>query len=109
MAIIWNPPLNTFVVGTLRAMTAALKVAGDVDIISSTAPQSPSDVPGNIQLYNQAVAEKPDLIISFPLAAGPLIPAVEVAAKKGIPTVSPWVATPTPLPSVSAPTTGSRP
>ena len=96
VAIIWNPPLNTFVVGTLRAMTAALKVAGDVDIISSTAPQSPSDVPGNIQLYNQAVAEKPDLIISFPLAAGPLIPAVEAAAKKGIPTVSPWVATPTP-------------
>jgi len=96
VAIVWNPPLNTFVVNTLQATTAALKAAGDVDIISSTAPQSPSDVPGNIQLYNQAVAEKPDLIISFPLAAGPLIPAVEAAAKKGIPTVSPWVATPTP-------------
>ena len=96
VAIIWNPPVNTFAVNTLKAMTAALKAAGDVDIISSTAPQSPSDVPGNIALYNQAVAEKPDLIISFPLASGPLIPAVEAAAKKGIPTVSPWVATATP-------------
>ena len=96
VAIVWNPPVNTFAVNTLKAMTAALKAAGDVDIISSTAPQSPSDVPGNIALYNQAVAEKPDLIISFPLASGPLIPAVEAAAKKGIPTVSPWVATATP-------------
>jgi ribose transport system substrate-binding protein len=96
VAIVWNPPVNTFAVNTLKAMTAALRAAGDVDIISSTAPQSPSDVPGNIALYNQAVAEKPDLIISFPLASGPLIPAVEAAAKKGIPTVSPWVATATP-------------
>jgi len=96
VAIVWNPPLNTFIVNTLKSMTAALKAAGDVAIVSSTAPQSPSDVPGNIQLYNEAVAEKPDLIISLPLAAGPLIPAVEAAAKKGIPTVSPWVATPTP-------------
>lgn len=96
VAIVWNPPVNTFAVNTLKAMTAALRAAGDIHIISSTAPQSPSDVPGNIQLYNQAVAEKPDLIISFPLASGPLIPAVEAAAKKGIPTVSPWVATATP-------------
>jgi ribose transport system substrate-binding protein len=96
VAIVWNPPLNTFIVNTLKSMTAALKAAGDVAIVSSTAPQSPSDVPGNIQLYNEAVAEKPDLIISLPLAAGPLIPAVEAAAKEGIPTVSPWVATPTP-------------
>ena len=96
VAIVWNPPVNTFAVNTLKAMTAALRAAGNIHIISSTAPQSPSDVPGNIQLYNQAVAEKPDLIISFPLASGPLIPAVEAAAKKGIPTVSPWVATATP-------------
>lgn len=96
VAIVWNPPINTFIVDTLQAMTAELKAAGDVDIISSTAPQSPADVPGDIQLYNEAVAEKPDLIIALPLAAGPLIPAVEAAAKKGIPTVSPWVATPSP-------------
>ena len=109
VAIVWNPPINTFIVDTLKAMTAALKAAGNVDIISATAPQSPSDVPGNIQLYNEAVAEKPDLIISLPSRPGRSSPLSKRPLRRAFPQCPRGWPLRRRLPSVSAPTTGSRP
>lgn len=96
VAIVWQPNLNSFTNRQLQALQERLEASGDIDIVSTTAPQSPADIPGAVQLYNQAVAESPDLIITMPLASGPMIPVIEAAAKKDIPTVTPWVATPTP-------------
>lgn len=95
VAILWQPVVNTFVPAVLNSLTSALKASGKVQIVASVAPQNPTDIPGDLQLFNQLVAMKPDLIIAFPLAAGPFVAPINAAGKVGIPVVTPW----SPVPS----------
>lgn len=95
VAILWQPVVNTFVTNTLGALTSTLKASGKVHIVASVAPQNPTDIPGDLQLFNQLVAMKPDLIIAFPLAPGPFVGPVNAAGRAGIPVVTPW----SPVPS----------
>ncbi len=94
VAILWQPVVSSFVTATLDALTQELKASGKVDIIASVAPQNPTDIPGSLQLFNQLVAKKPDLIILMPLASEPFVDAVNAAGEAGIPVVTPWLPVP---------------
>lgn len=90
VAILWNPPANAFATVTLENLTRELKASGDVDITATLSPSSFSDVPGQLQQFNQVLAQKPDLIIILPLAAQPAVQAAEAAGKSGVPVISAW-------------------
>ena len=94
VGILWPPPTNPGIVQQLEEMTAALEASGIVKIVSSVAPKDPTDIPGSLQLFNQLVAQKPDMIIMMPLAADPFVDAVDAAGKAGIPVVTPWLPVP---------------
>lgn len=95
VAVLWQPPMNTFVSNTHKALLDTLKASGKVNVVADLAPKDPTDVPGQLQQFNQAVAQKPDLIILMPLAAEPFVQPIDAAAKAGIPTVTPWLPVPT--------------
>jgi ribose transport system substrate-binding protein len=94
VAILWQPVVSSFVTATLDALTKELQASGKVDIIASVAPQNPTDIPGSLQLFNQLVAKKPDLIVLMPLASEPFVDAVNAAGAAGIPVVTPWLPVP---------------
>lgn len=94
VGILWQPVVSSFVTATLDALTKELEASGKVDIIASLAPQNPTDIPGSLQLFNQLVAKKPDIIILMPLASEPFVDAVDAAGKAGIPVVTPWLPVP---------------
>ncbi len=95
VAVLWQPPMNTFVSNTHKGLMDTLEASGNVNVVADLAPKDPTDVPGQLQQFNQAVAQKPDLIILMPLAAEPFIEPIEAAAEAGIPTVTPWLPVPT--------------
>lgn len=95
VAVLWQPVMNTFVTNTHKGLVEALEASGDVNVIADLAPKDPTDVPGQLQQFNQVVAQKPDLIILMPLAAEPFVEPIEAAAEAGIPTVTPWLPVPT--------------
>lgn len=95
VAILWQPTMNTFTTNVHDGLMEALEASGNVNVIADLAPKDPTDVPGQLQQFNQAVAQEPDLIILMPLAAEPFIEPVETAAAAGIPTVTPWLPVPT--------------
>src|SRR3546814_2770889 len=86
--------MNTFVGNTHKGLMDALEASGNVNVVADLAPKDPTDVPGQLQQFNQAVAQKPDLIILMPLAAEPFVQPIEAAAEAGIPTVTPWLPVP---------------
>ncbi|WP_165824591.1 substrate-binding domain-containing protein [Micromonospora globispora] len=94
VGILWQPVVNSFVTHTLDALTKELEASGQVEITASLAPQNPTDIPGSLQLFNQLVAKKPDIIILMPLASEPFVEAVDAAGKAGIPVVTPWLPVP---------------
>lgn len=96
VAIAWNPPVNPFVTSALAGVVETLEASGQVEIVANVAPSAPSDVPGQLQQVNQIIAERPDLIILQPLAAGPAAGVVDAAGQAGIPVVSAWALTPSP-------------
>ncbi|GAA4737601.1 substrate-binding domain-containing protein [Phytohabitans rumicis] len=95
VGIVWDPPVNAFQTATLASLKSTLEKSGNVQIVASVAPQSQADVPGHLQLFNQLVASKPDLIIVEPLAPAPYVGAIDAAGKAGIPVVAAW----SPVPS----------
>lgn len=95
VAILWQPTMNTFTTNVHDGLMEALDASGNVNVVADLAPKDPTDVPGQLQQFNQAVAQEPDLIILMPLAAEPFIEPVEAAAAAGIPTVTPWLPVPT--------------
>lgn len=52
--------------------------------LSVTAPQTPGDIPGMVQLVNAAIAKKPDAIIIDPVDPEAFTPALTKAREKGI-------------------------
>src|SRR3954452_10231995 len=95
VAILWDPPVNAFQTNVLDSLKSTLEESGDIEVVAEVSPQAQNDVPGDLQLFNQLVAGKPDLIVAEPLAPGPFVDAVEGAADAGIPVVTAWSPVPT--------------
>ena len=96
VAILSDPPVNAFQTTLFESMTSALQKSGDIQVVANVSPQAQNDVPGDLQLFNQLVADKPDLIIAEPLAPAPFVDAIDAAGKAGIPVVTAWEPVPTP-------------
>ena len=95
VAILSDPPVNAFQTTLFESIEDTLAKSGDIEVIANVSPQAQNDIPGDLQLFNQLVASKPDLIIAEPLAPAPFVDAVEGAAKAGIPVVTAWSPVPT--------------
>lgn len=85
-ALITNPPSNPFQVSLYEALRETL-AENDVELIAEYAPASYTDVPQQLQQFEQAVSLDPDIIYFMPLAPGPAVEAVAAAADAGIPVV----------------------
>lgn len=91
VGVLWQPPVNPTIGEMHDEMMKALEESGEVEIVADVAPQSPTDVPGALQLFDQLVAKKPDLIILSPIASEPFAAKVDEAGKTGIPVVTPFL------------------
>lgn len=85
-AIVTTPPVNAFQQDMIGALREALG-ANDITIVGDFAPASPTDVPQQLQQFDQAVALEPDIIFFQALAAGPAAEAVASAKAAGIPVI----------------------
>ncbi|NLT27241.1 MAG: substrate-binding domain-containing protein [Microbacteriaceae bacterium] len=86
-AIVGTAPAAPFIAAYQDALTEALEGAG-VEIVLNVAPNDPSDVPGQLQQFGQALSLKPDIIFFSPVAPEPAIDLVNEAHAAGIPVVS---------------------
>ncbi|WP_185714992.1 substrate-binding domain-containing protein [Gulosibacter macacae] len=86
-AIVGTAPAAPFIAAYQNALAESLEKAG-VDIVLNVAPNDPSDVPGQLQQFSQALALKPDIIFFNPVAPEPAIDLVNEAHDAGIPVVS---------------------
>lgn len=86
-ALVGMPPASPFIAVMSDAIRSSLKEAG-VDIIADFAPDDPSNVPLQLQQFNEALALKPDVIIYTPIAPEPSIDLVKAAHAAGIPVVA---------------------
>lgn len=91
VGVLWQPPVNPTIGEMHDEMMKALEQSGEVEVIADVAPQSPTDVPGALQLFDQLLAKKPDLIILSPIASEPFAVKVDDAGKAGIPVVTPFL------------------
>ncbi|MGW0948016.1 substrate-binding domain-containing protein [Streptomyces sp. NPDC002623] len=96
VALSWPPRNNAFLTEMYNAVKKTLTESGKVTITKELTPTSPSDVPGQLQQINQLIGDKPDMIITQPIAPGPSAKVMDAAAKAGIPVVSAWNSSPTP-------------
>ena len=89
VAIVWSAPSNSWNSYTLRLIQKFLKTSPLVNkkLIVTTA-SSQGAVAEQVQQYNAAVQQGAQIIITNPLSSNAMIPAIEAAAKQGIPTVS---------------------
>ncbi|MGX5696274.1 substrate-binding domain-containing protein [Agromyces soli] len=86
-AIVGTSPAAPFIATYQDTLATALEEAG-VDIVLNVAPNDPSDVPGQLQQFSQAISLKPDIIFFNPVAPEPALDLVEEAHAAGIPVVS---------------------
>jgi len=89
VAIVWSAPSNSWNAYVLKLIPKFLKRSPLVDknIIITTA-SSQTAVSEQVQQFNAAVQQGADIILTNGLSPTALQPAVEAAAKQGIPTVS---------------------
>jgi len=86
-AIVGTSPAAPFIAVYQETLAQALEEAG-VDVVLNVAPNDPSDVPGQLQQFSQAISMKPDIIFFNPVAPEPALDLVEEAHAAGIPVVS---------------------
>lgn len=86
-AIVGMPPVSDFIKTMLSTLESELAKA-DIEVISNTAPDDPSNVPLQLQQFSQAVAQKPDIIFYVAIAPEPSVQAVAEAGAAGIPVIS---------------------
>lgn len=86
-AIVGQAPAAPFIAVYQETLAAALEDAG-VEIVLNVAPNDPTDVPGQLQQFGQAISLKPDIIFFNPGAPEPAIDLVDEAHAAGIPVVS---------------------
>lgn len=85
-ALVSPPPTDSYIAGIYDSLRAELDAAG-VEIIADYAVAENSDVPGQLQQFNEAVAADPDIIFFTALAPAPAVEALEAAGAAGIPVV----------------------
>lgn len=86
-AIVGQAPAAPFIAVYQETLAAALKATG-VEVVLNVAPNDPTDVPGQLQQFSQAISLKPDIIFFNPGAPEPAIDLVDEAHDAGIPVVS---------------------
>lgn len=86
-ALVGMPPASPFIATMTETIRSSLAEAG-VEIIADFAPDDPSNVPLQLQQFNEALALKPDVIIYTPIAPEPSIELVKAAFDAGIPVVA---------------------
>jgi ribose transport system substrate-binding protein len=86
-ALVGMPPASPFIATMTEAIRSSLEEAG-VEIVADFAPDDPSNVPLQLQQFNEALALQPDVIIYTPIAPEPSIELVAAAHAAGIPVVA---------------------
>lgn len=89
VAVVWSQPGNGFNAYAFNLVQKFLKRSSIIDknLIVSAAT-SATAIADQLQQYNAAVQQRPDLIIFAPLSPTAATAAIEAAGKLGIPTVS---------------------
>lgn len=85
-AIVGQAPSAPAIAVYTKSLVASLQAAG-VNIVLNVAPTSPTDVPGQIQMFNQALALKPDVIYFMPAAAEASVQLIAAAKAANIPVI----------------------
>ena len=86
-AIVGMPPASPFIASMSGAIRTSLKASG-VKIVGEFAPDDPSNVPLQLQQFNEALSLKPDVIIYTPIAPEPSVGLAKAAFDAGIPLVA---------------------
>jgi ribose transport system substrate-binding protein len=86
-AIVGMPPASPFIASMSKAIRASLKDKG-VKIVGEFAPDDPSNVPLQLQQFNEALSLKPDVIIYTAIAPEPSVNLAKAAHDAGIPLVA---------------------
>ena len=85
-AMVTDPPTNPFQVALYESMRNTL-AENDVELIAEYAPASHADVPQQLQQFEEAISQNPDIIFFLPLAPDSTLDALASAADAGIPVV----------------------
>jgi len=97
IAIVWGTVPNAFNAYTIKLIQKDLKASPLIDgNITVTTLSSATAISQQLQQYEAAVAQKPDLIIFDPASPTAETPYIEQAGKQGIPTVAVFNATDSP-------------
>jgi ribose transport system substrate-binding protein len=89
VAVVWSQPGNGFNAYAFNLVQKYLKRSSIIDkSLIVSAASSPTAIADQLQQYNAAVQQHPDLIIFAPLAPPAATASIDAAAKQGIPTVS---------------------
>lgn len=86
-AVVGMPPASPFIASMSESIRASLKKA-DVEVLGEFAPDDPSNVPLQLQQFNEALALKPDVIIYTAIAPEPSVALAKQAFDAGIPLVA---------------------
>lgn len=86
-AIVGMPPASPFIATLTESLRTSLKEA-DVEIVADLAPDEPSNVPLQLQQFNEALALKPDIIFYMAIAPEPAVDLATAAGEAGIPVVA---------------------
>jgi len=86
-AIVGMPPASPFIASMSEAIRTSLKAEG-VRIVGEFAPDDPSNVPLQLQQFNEALSLKPDVIIYTAIAPEPSVDLAKAAHDAGIPLVA---------------------
>ena len=86
-AIVGQAPAAPFIATYQSTLADSLEAAG-VEIVLNVAPNDPSDVPGQLQQFGQALSLKPDIIFFNATAPEAALDLVSQAHDAGIPVIS---------------------
>lgn len=86
-AIVGQAPAAPYI-ATYQAQLLESLESQDVEVVANLAPNDPTDVPGQIQMFNQALSLKPDIIFLNPAAPEAAVDLVKQAFDAGIPVIS---------------------
>nr|WP_274637172.1 substrate-binding domain-containing protein [Microbacterium bovistercoris] len=86
-AIVGQAPAAPFIAAFQKQLAESLTAEG-VKIVANLAPNDPTDVPGQIQMFNQALSLKPDVIFFNAAAPESSVTLAKQAYDAGIPVIS---------------------